>query len=52
MAMPICTYGAIHLTAAYVNIDFRNKELFAVGMPDSLGEIAGNPVFEEGDPKF
>jgi lipopolysaccharide assembly outer membrane protein LptD (OstA) len=46
------TYGAIHLTAAYVNIDFKNKELYAIGMPDSLGEIVGNPVFEEGIQSF
>ncbi len=46
------TYGAIHLTAAYVSIDFTNKELFAVGMPDSIGEITGNPVFTEGAQSF
>ncbi|MFW5707510.1 MAG: putative LPS assembly protein LptD [Bacteroidota bacterium] len=45
-------YGNIHLTAEYVNLDFRKNELFAVGMPDSLGAIVGNPVFTEGDQSF
>jgi hypothetical protein len=45
-------YGNIKLNAAFVEIDFRTKELYAVGMPDSLGEIQGNPIFEEGDQNF
>ncbi len=45
-------YGDIYLKAAYVNIDFSKKELFAVGMPDSIGEITGSPVFEEGGQSF
>lgn len=45
-------YGDIHLTSAYINIDFNRKELFAMGMPDSLGEIKGNPIFKEGTQSF
>jgi hypothetical protein len=45
-------YDQIHLRAAYVEIDFRNNELFAKGMPDSLGVIAGNPIFTEGQQSF
>jgi lipopolysaccharide assembly outer membrane protein LptD (OstA) len=45
-------YGNINLTAAYIMIDFRKKELFATGMPDSLGQLQGNPVFEEGTQNF
>ena len=46
------TYGNIHLTADYIMIDFRKKELFASGLPDSLGQLQGNQVFEEGDQSF
>jgi hypothetical protein len=45
-------YGKIKLKASYVTIDFRSKELYATGMPDTTGVIAGNPVFEEGDQSF
>jgi hypothetical protein len=45
-------YGNIHLTAAYIMIDFRKKELYATGMPDSLGQLQGLPVFEEGTQSF
>ena len=45
-------YDQIHLQAAFVEIDFRKNELFAMGMPDSLGVIRGNPVFTEGPQSF
>ncbi|TVQ17289.1 MAG: LPS-assembly protein LptD [Bacteroidetes bacterium] len=45
-------YTNIHLKAAYVKINFNTKEVYAVGMPDSLGVIQGNPVFQEGDQSF
>ncbi len=45
-------YGNINLTAAYIMIDFRKKELFASGLPDSLGILQGNPVFIEGSQNF
>lgn len=45
-------YDQIHLQAAFVEIDFRKNELFAMGMPDSLGIIRGNPVFTEGPQSF
>ena len=46
------TYGNINLKADYIEIDFRSNELFAKGMPDSLGIIRGNPVFTEADQSF
>jgi hypothetical protein len=45
-------YDQIHLQADYVEIDFRKNELFAKGMPDSLGVVRGNPVFTEGPQSF
>lgn len=46
------TYGEIHLQAAFVEIDFRKNELFAKGIPDSLGVVGGHPVFTEGPQSF
>lgn len=45
-------YGDIHLTAGYINVDFKSKELFAVGIPDSIGAIIENPYFEQGEQNF
>lgn len=45
-------YGDIHLQAAYVEIDFSINELFARGVPDTMGVIVGKPVFTEGDQSF
>jgi hypothetical protein len=45
-------YQNIHLTAAYINIDFKQNELVSRGMPDSVGVIVGNPIFTEGDQSF
>jgi hypothetical protein len=45
-------YGTIHLTAAYVSIDFKTNELFARGAPDSLGQIQGKPVFTDAAQSF
>ncbi|MFW5891827.1 MAG: putative LPS assembly protein LptD [Bacteroidota bacterium] len=45
-------YGSIHLTAAYININFKKNELYATGMPDSTGTIIGNPIFEDGEENF
>jgi len=40
-------YGAMHLTAGRVEIDFRRNELYATGIPDSLGNMEQFPVFTE-----
>lgn len=41
------TYGNIKLDAAVVSIDLRNNTVNAVGAVDSVGEVVGQPVFEE-----
>jgi hypothetical protein len=46
------TYGNIRLRADYVEIDFARNEVFARGVPDSLGVMRGTPVFAEGDQEF
>lgn len=46
------TYQDIYLEAAYVEINFSTNELFAKGLPDSLGQIVGNPMFKELEQSF
>jgi hypothetical protein len=41
-------YGNIRLDADLIIIDWEKSELFASGVTDSLGNIAGNPIFKEG----
>ncbi len=41
------TYEDTHLVADYIEIDFNNNELYATGLPDSLGVMQGLPVFTE-----
>ncbi len=45
-------YGDIHLTAGYVEIDFRENLLYATGMPDSAGVMQQFPVFTEAQQSF
>lgn len=45
-------YQNIHLKSAYIAIDFRRKELFATGLPDSLNRMSGYPIFQEGAQSF
>lgn len=46
------TYGTIRLKADYVEIDFAKNQVYARGVPDSLGVLQGNPVFSEGAMEF
>jgi lipopolysaccharide assembly outer membrane protein LptD (OstA) len=41
-------YTDIKLDAAYIVIDYNTNTIFARGMPDSSGKIAGKPVFTQG----
>lgn len=41
-------YGDIKLDAANIDLDLNNSTVYAVGAVDSLGELFGNPVFNEG----
>lgn len=38
-------YGPTHLKSERINIDWTTNQLFAEGLPDSSGKIAGNPEF-------
>ena len=45
-------YEEMHLKADYIAIDMNNKELFAEGLNDTLGNVTGSPEFSQGDQKF
>ncbi|MDE6049999.1 MAG: LPS-assembly protein LptD, partial [Paramuribaculum sp.] len=40
-------YGEQEITAAQIELDMASNTVYAVGAPDSTGEIAGNPVFQD-----
>ncbi len=40
-------YGDIKLNADQIEMDMRTNIVYAVGRPDTAGEIVGKPVFEE-----
>lgn len=48
----VATYGDIELKAAYIEISLQQNELRATGMPDSNGNMIGEPVFAQGDQVF
>ncbi|MDE6321593.1 MAG: LPS-assembly protein LptD [Muribaculaceae bacterium] len=41
-------YGDMKLDAAQIDLDLKNSTVYAVGVPDTTGEVLGSPVFEEG----
>ncbi|NJM14916.1 MAG: LPS-assembly protein LptD [Bacteroidales bacterium] len=46
------TYEDIELTADYIEFDMANKEVYAVGVTDSLGNERGRPVFKDDGETF
>jgi len=45
-------YDGIDLKAEYIELDFKNNTVYAVGVPDSVGKVVGNPVFKDGNDEF
>lgn len=41
------TYGDIKLDAAQIELDMNSSTVYAVGVPDSTGEVIGSPVFTD-----
>ncbi len=46
------SYGNINLKAANIEMSLGDNTVYAVGVPDSLGDIQGSPVFKEGDDEY
>lgn len=42
-------YGQMRLDADRIVIDWKNSELYASGVTDSVGTISGNPFFKDGN---
>lgn len=40
-------YGDVDLSASRLNMDMDKHEIYAVGVPDSTGELQGNPKFKD-----
>ena len=45
-------YGTMRLEADLIVIDWKNSELYASGVTDSLGNITGNPFFKDGPSSY
>ena len=48
----VVKYEDMELRADYIEIDFRNNELYASGVLDSSGVLRGNPVFKQGEMEY
>ena len=48
----VVKYQDITLKADYIEVDFKTNSLYATGLPDSSGKIAGVPEFTEGKETF
>jgi hypothetical protein len=48
----IVEYASIKLNAGYISVNFENKEIYATGIEDSLGNLTQKPHFSEGEEEF
>ncbi len=48
----VVKYEDMELRADYIEIDFRNNELYASGVLDTSGRLTGNPVFKQGEMEY
>lgn len=46
------TYGDINLTANKIRMDMKSSVVHAEGVPDSIGEISGTPVFKDNSGEY
>lgn len=46
------TYGNIKLDAERIEIDMNSSTVYAVGVPDSTGELMGSPVFDDNGTQY
>lgn len=48
----VVKYEDMELRANYIEIDFKNNELYACGVADSAGHVTGNPLFIQGESQY
>ncbi len=46
------SYGEIKLESANIEMDLNDNTVYAVGQPDSVGDMQGSPVFHEGETQY
>ena len=45
-------YGDIDMTAAQISMDMDSSQVQAIGVPDSVGELVGSPVFKDNSGEY
>ena len=45
-------YGDIDMSAAQISMDMDSSQVQAIGVPDSIGELIGNPVFKDNSGEY
>ena len=45
-------YGDIDMTAAQISMDMDSSQVQAIGVPDTVGELTGNPVFKDNSGEY
>ncbi|MCK5856503.1 MAG: LPS-assembly protein LptD [Bacteroidales bacterium] len=45
-------YDGINLKADYIELDFKNNTVYAIGVEDSTGKVIGSPIFKDGKDEF
>jgi len=45
-------YGDIDMTAAQISMDMDSSQVQAIGVPDSVGELTGTPVFKDNSGEY
>jgi hypothetical protein len=48
----VVLYDDLDLRADFIEIDFKNNELYASGIADSAGIVHGDPVLKQGDGEY
>ena len=45
-------YGDIDMSASQISMDMDSSQVHAIGVPDSVGELMGNPVFKDNSGEY
>lgn len=45
-------YGDVDLSAAQISMDMDSSQVHAIGVPDSIGELTGTPVFKDNSGEY
>lgn len=45
-------YGDIDMNASQISMDMDSSQVQAIGVPDSVGELVGNPVFKDNSGEY